>query len=65
MATSGLLLTSTYKASVFSESYPTPPFIFFFHLKSFLWKDPLTVKVKKIWIRFWASSVSVLKYVHI
>ena len=29
MATSGLLLTSTYKASVFSESYPTPPFIFF------------------------------------
>ena len=33
MATSGLLLTSTYKASVFSESYPTPPFIFFFSLK--------------------------------
>ena len=39
----------------------------FFHLESFLWKRPLTVKVrkKKSSIRFWAASVFVLKYVHI
>ena len=33
MATSALLLTSAYKASDFSESYPAPPFIFIFSLK--------------------------------
>ena len=47
MATSALLVTSAYKASDFSESYPAPPFILFFHLKFFLWKGPLTVKVRK------------------
>ena len=64
VAASSLLLSSAYKASVFSEINPVPPY--FFHLKSFLWKGPLTVKVrKKSSIRFWATSVFVLKYVHI
>ena len=45
MATSALLLRSAYKASVFSEINPVPPY--FFHLKYFLWKGALTVKVRK------------------
>ena len=44
MAAAALSLSSTYKASVFSEINPVPPY--FFHLKSFLWEVPLTVKVK-------------------
>ena len=38
-------LSSAYKASVFSEIDPVP--LYFFYLKSFLWKGPLTVKVRK------------------
>ena len=58
------VLSSAYRASVFSEIDPVP--LFFFHLKSFLWKGPRTVKVrKKIMIRFWSISVSVLKYGYI
>ena len=45
MAASALSLSSAYKTSVLSESNPVPPI--FFHLKSFLWKGPLTVKVRK------------------
>ena len=45
MGASALSLSSAYKASVFSEINPVPPY--FFHLKSFLWKGPLTVKVRK------------------
>ena len=65
VAASALLLSSACKAFVFSENSPLPSY--FFHLKSFLWKGLLTVKVreKKSSIRFWATSVSVLKYVHI
>ena len=48
VAASSLLLSSAYKASVFSEINPVPPY--FFHLKSFLWKGPLTVKVRKKFI---------------
>ena len=45
MAASALSLSSAYKTFVFSEINPVPPI--FFHLKSFLWKGPLTVKVRK------------------
>ena len=45
MAASALLLRSAYKASVFSEINPEPAY--FFHLKYFLWKGALTVKVRK------------------
>ena len=45
MAACALLLSSAYKTSVFSEINPVPPYLF--HLKSFLWKSPLTVKVRK------------------
>ena len=44
-AASTLLLNSAHKGSVFSEINPVPPY--FFHLKSFLWKVLLTVKVRK------------------
>ena len=44
MAASALLLRSAYKASVFSQIKPVPPY--FFHLKNFLWKVALTVKVR-------------------
>ena len=52
MAASAVLLSTAHKTSVFSEIKPVPPFFFFFffffsHLKSFLWKGPLTVKVRK------------------
>ena len=46
MAASALLISSAYKTAVFSESNPVPPY-YFFHLKSLLWKGPLTVKVRK------------------
>ena len=46
MAASALSLSSTYKTSVFLEINPVPSY-FFFHLKSFLWKGPLTVKARK------------------
>ena len=49
VAASALWLSSTHKASVFSEINPVPPY-FFFHLKFFLWKGPLTVKVRKKFI---------------
>ena len=50
VATSALSLSPAYKASYIN----------------FLWKGPLTVKVrKKSSVRFWATSVFVLKYVHI
>ena len=45
MIASTLSLSSAYENSVFSVIYHLPPF--FFHLKSFLLKDPLTVKVRK------------------
>ena len=45
MAASTLSLSSAYKTSVFSEIHSVP--YIFFHLKSFLWKGPLTVKVRK------------------
>ena len=52
------------KLPFFQKLTPHPHI--YFHLKSFLWKGPLTVKVrKKSWTRFWATSVFVLKYVHI
>ena len=64
VAASALLLISAYKATVFSEINPVPHT--FFHLKSSLWKGPLAVEVRKKYsIRFWATSVSVLKYLHI
>ena len=47
MAASAVLLSTAHKTSVFSEIKPVPPFFFFSHLKSFLWKGPLTVKVRK------------------
>ena len=45
MAASALLLSSAYKTSVFSEINPVP--LYFFHLKPFLWKGPLTIKIGK------------------
>ena len=43
------------QTSFFSEFNPVPHF--FFHLKSFQWRGPLTVKVRKnSSIRFWATS---------
>ena len=48
VAASALSLSSSYKASVFSETNPVPPY--FVHLKSFLWKGHLTVKVRKKFI---------------
>ena len=45
MAASALSLSTAHKTSVFSEIKPAPPY--FFHLKSFLWKGPLRVKVRK------------------
>ena len=45
VAASTLSLSSGYKAYVFPEiNYEAPVFL---HLKSILWKDPLTVKVRK------------------
>ena len=41
---SELSLSSAHKTSVYKAN-PAPPY--FFHLKSFLWKGPLTVKVRK------------------
>ena len=57
--------TLSLSPNLFQKLTPYPHF--FFHLKSFLWKGPLTVKVKKkkSSIRFWATSDFVLKYVHI
>ena len=64
MAACGLSLISAYKTSIFQKLAPYPHI--FFHLKPFLWKGPSTVEVrKKSPIRFWATSVSVSKYVHI
>ena len=45
MTASAFSLSSAYKTSVFSEINAVPPY--FYHLKSFLWKGPLTVKVRK------------------
>ena len=45
VAASALPLSSVSKTTVFSESNPVLPY--FFHLKSFAWKGPLTVKVRK------------------
>ena len=45
MAASALLLSSAYKTSIFSEINPVP--LYFFPLKIFLWKGPLTVKVRE------------------
>ena len=42
---SALSLSSAYKIPVFSEINPVTPI--FFHLESFLWKGPLTAKVRK------------------
>ena len=47
VAASALFLSSTYKASVFPEIKPASSY--FFHLNSFLWKGPLTFKVRKIY----------------
>ena len=45
VAASTLSLSSGYKAYVFPEiNYEATVFL---HLKSILWKDPLTVKVRK------------------
>ena len=45
VAASTLSLSSGYKGYVFPEiNYEAPVFL---HLKSILWKDPLTVKVRK------------------
>ena len=65
VAAFALLLSSAYKVSIFSVINPVPPY--FLHLKFFLRKGYLTVKnmKKKSSIRFWATAVSVLKYVHI
>ena len=54
MAASVLLLSSVYKASVFSEINPVPHF---FHLKALLWKDIWQSKLEKI-----AVSVSVAQF---
>ena len=56
VAAAALSLSSTYKASVFSEINHVPPY--FFHLKSFLWKGPLTVKVRKKFIDQILSYIS-------
>ena len=45
MAASALSLISVYKTSVFSEINPYRHI--FVHLKAFLWKGPLTVKVRE------------------
>ena len=48
-AASALSLSSKYKPCVFSEINPAPPYFFSLKifLKFFLWKGPLTVKVRK------------------
>ena len=45
VAASALSLSSAYKASVFLENSPVPPY--FFHLEGRLLKRPLTGKVRK------------------
>ena len=45
LAASALLLSSAYEASIFSQFNPITPY--FFHLKYFLWKGPLKVRVRK------------------
>ena len=42
---SALSLSSAYKASSFQKLTPYPHVLF--HVKSFLWKGPLAVKVRK------------------
>ena len=44
VAASALSLSFAYKASIFSEINPVPPYL---HLKSLTWKGPLTDKVRK------------------
>ena len=56
MAASALMLSSTEKASVYSEINPDPHI--FFHLKYFLWKGPLTVEVRKKFIDQILSYIS-------
>ena len=46
MAASAHSLSSAYKTSVFFSEINSVP-LYFFHLKSFLWKGPLTVKVRE------------------
>ena len=45
VAVYSLLLSSVYNASVFSDINPVP--LYFFHLRSFLWKELMTDKVRK------------------
>ena len=63
MADSAVPVRSAYKSSIIPEINPVPTCCFC--LKSFLWKGPQTIKIKKKTIRFWATSVSILKYVQI
>ena len=64
MAVSALSLSSVCKASVFSEFNPVPHISGDINLShgKYLWQSKIE---KKSSIRFWATSVSVLKYVHI
>ena len=58
MAASAFSLSSVYKTLFFfSEINPVPPY-FFFHLKSFLLKGPLTVKVRKKFINHILGYIS-------
>ena len=56
VAASALSLSSTYKATIVSEINPIPHI--FFHLKSLLWKDPLTFKMRKKFINQILSYIS-------
>ena len=62
MAASALSLSSACKASVFSESSPVPPY--FLSLKILPMEGSSDKVTKKKSIRFWATSVCVVKYVH-
>ena len=65
VAASTLSLSSAYKASAFSEINLVPPSFFFFAYNpsygKVIWQSKLE---KKVSIRFWATAVSVFKYVH-
>ena len=56
VAASSLSLSSAYTTFVFSEMNPYPHI--FFRLKSFLWKCPLTGKVRKKFIDQILSYIS-------
>ena len=64
MAASAISLNSAYKAPVFSESNPVTPYFILLKILPMEMFSDSQIK-KKSSIRFWATSVSVLKHLYI